>query len=64
VPEVVTEETLMATIARVADGVGRLTSLLHGGRSPDKMVGPACRWCPVIDTCHEGTRHLEELDDR
>lgn len=64
VPEVVTEETLTATTARVADGVGRLTSLLHGGRSPGRMVGPACRWCPVIDTCDEGSTHLEELDDR
>ena len=63
-PEVVTEDTLMATVARIADGVGRLTSLLHGDRSPGKLVGPACRWCPVIDTCHEGTMHLGELDGR
>ena len=64
VPEAVTEETLLATFARVADGVGRLTSLLHGGRSPGKQTGPACRWCTVLDSCQEGSAHIEDINDR
>ncbi len=64
VPEAVTEETLLATVARVSDGVDRLASLLHGDCIPAKLVGPACRWCPVIDSCHEGITHLEDQENR
>ena len=63
VPEDVTEEMLLATVARVADGVGRLVELLHGGRTPGKLPGPACRWCPVNDTCNEGQAHMAAVDD-
>ncbi len=63
VPEDVTEEMLLATVARVADGVGKLVSLLHGGRTAGRLPGPTCRWCPALDDCEVGADHLEALDD-
>lgn len=63
VPEAVTEDTLMASVARLTDGVGRLVELLHGGRTPNRIPGPPCRWCPVYDTCDEGRAHRAEFDD-
>jgi RecB family exonuclease len=63
VPEEVTEDTLMASVARLSDGVGRLVELLHGGRTPTRIPGPPCRWCPVYDTCEEGQAHRSAFDD-
>ena len=63
VPEAVTEDTLMASVARLTDGVGRLVELLHGGRTPNRIPGPPCHWCPVYDTCDEGRAHRAEFDD-
>jgi len=63
VPEEVVEDTLTATIARVADGVGRLMALLHRAEEPNKLPGPACRWCPLLETCDQGLAHLADLDD-
>ena len=63
VPEEVTEDTLMASVARLSDGVGRLVELLHGGRTPTRIPGPPCRWCPAYDTCEEGQAHRSAFDD-
>ncbi len=63
VPEEVTFETLLATIARVSDGVGRLVELHHGGRTPNRIPGPPCRWCPAYDECEVGQAHRAEFDD-
>ena len=63
VSEEVSEDTLTATIARVSDGVGRLMALLHRGEEPNKLPGPACRWCPLLETCDEGQAHLANLDE-
>ena len=63
VPEEVTEDTLRATVLRVADGVGRLVGLLHGGRTPVRVPGPPCRWCPAQADCVEGQAWLEERDE-
>jgi hypothetical protein len=63
VPEVVTTETLRTTVARVADGVGRLVELRHLGRTPNRIPGPPCRWCPAYDDCDVGQAHRAEFDD-
>ena len=63
VSEAVTIETLRTTIARVADGVGRLVELRHGGRTPNRIPGPPCRWCPAYDDCDVGQAHRAEFDD-
>jgi len=63
VSEAVTVETLEATVARVSDGVGRLVQLRHGGRVPNRIPGPPCRWCPALDDCDVGQAHLAEFDD-
>lgn len=63
VSEAVTIETLRTTIVRVADGVGRLVELRHGGRTPNRIPGPPCRWCPAYDDCDVGQAHRAEFDD-
>ena len=63
VSEAVTIETLRTTIARVADGVGRLVELRHGGRTPNRIPGPPCRWCPAYEDCDVGQAHRAEFDD-
>jgi len=62
VPEAVTEDTLRATVLRVADGVGRLVELLYGHRIPIRLPGPPCRWCPAQVGCTEGLAWLDERD--
>ena len=63
ISETVSLETLEATVARVADGVGRLIELRHGGRTPNRVPGPPCRWCPAYDDCDVGQAHRAEFDD-
>jgi len=63
VPEVVSEDSLRATVRRVADGVDHLVGLLHGGRTPSRVPGPPCRWCPARGVCAEGQAWLEERDE-
>jgi len=62
VPEAVTEDTLRATLLRVADGAGRLVDIIHGGRPSRRSPGPPCRWCPAQTNCAEGLAWLEEQD--
>jgi hypothetical protein len=63
VPEDVSEDLLFATAARVADGIGRMVDLETEARAPRLAPGPACRWCPVLDDCDDGRRHLHDEAD-
>lgn len=56
--EDVTEGTLVAGLTRTLEGIERHIELTVEGRSPDKKVGPACRWCPLQADCAEGTDFL------
>ncbi len=66
--EPITEALLEAAVARTVDGVTRFAELeevAHGRAEPAdagvaKRTGPACRWCPALPDCAEGTRHLHE----
>ncbi|MBV6509812.1 MAG: hypothetical protein JJLCMIEE_02912 [Acidimicrobiales bacterium] len=48
--EPVTVDHLYAAAARVIDGVRRIVELGHGS-TPVRRAGPACRWCPAIESC-------------
>lgn len=62
-PETVTEDLLFSTVARVVDGVDRILSLAAERREPTVVPSTACRWCPVLDNCDEGQRHLRDDED-
>jgi PD-(D/E)XK nuclease superfamily len=62
-PEDVTENLLFATVARINDGVARILDLAAERRAPSIVPSAACRWCPVLDECDEGQRHLRDDDD-
>lgn len=57
--EAVSEASLRATVARVADGVETYVALTHGTRAPELRVGPACRWCVRLSECDAGRQHLD-----
>lgn len=63
VPEDVTEGVLFAAAARLIDGTTKIVELLASEREPNLMAGPICRWCPVLDDCDTGKRHLDEDDE-
>lgn len=60
--EQVTEGVLHAAVRRVIDGVARIVELRNTAREPQTAPGPSCRWCPVLDECEAGRRHLEDDD--
>jgi len=60
VPEDVTEGVLFAAAARLIDGTTKIVELLASAREPNLVAGPVCRWCPVLDDCDTGRRHLDE----
>ncbi len=61
--EDVTIDLLEATAQRVTDGAVRMLELRADGTDARKRPGPACRWCPVADDCHEGRSYLDERDE-
>lgn len=58
--ERVTEDLLLATVARVVDAAHRMVALRHHHHPPRRRPGPSCRWCPVLDGCDEGRSHLDQ----
>ncbi|MFN8019136.1 MAG: PD-(D/E)XK nuclease family protein [Acidimicrobiales bacterium] len=58
--EEVTEGILEATVARTVDGIVRLAALRAGTTAPVHRPSPACRWCPVLDSCDVGRRWLAD----
>ncbi|MDE0067573.1 MAG: PD-(D/E)XK nuclease family protein [Acidimicrobiaceae bacterium] len=60
VPEDVTGDVLFAAAARLIDGATKIVELLGSEREPNLVAGPICRWCPALDDCDTGRRHLEE----
>lgn len=61
--EDVTEDLLFATAARTVDATERMLMLATGQRDATTAPGPACRWCPLLDECDDGQRHLREDDE-
>jgi hypothetical protein len=61
--EAVTEDLLWSTAKRLVDAVEKLVALTAvEPREPTTTPGLGCRWCPALDRCQEGQRHLSQLD--
>ncbi len=63
VPEDITNGVLFAAAARLIDGTTKIVEVLGSEREPNLVAGPVCRWCPVLDDCEVGKRHLEVDDE-
>ena len=62
--EEVNRYTLSAAVHRLVSGAQLLTELDRDKRTPTRRSGPACRWCPLVDSCAEGTAYVNgESDD-
>ena len=62
--EEVNRNTLSAAVHRLVSGAQLLTELDRDKRTPTRRSGPACRWCPLLDSCAEGTAYVNgESDD-
>lgn len=56
--------TLSAAVRRLVEGAKLIDELDRQGRTPTRSPGPPCRWCPIADSCSEGTSYLNgESDD-
>ena len=60
--EDVTEGAIRSALIRTLEGIERHIELKIDGRDPEKRVGRACRWCPLLDECNEGTAFLRGDD--
>ena len=61
--ETVPSRTLVDdTAGRVALAVDALRSSWESGGSLDRVAGPWCRWCPLLDECSEGAAAVDLLD--
>lgn len=60
--EDVTEGAIRSALIRTLEGIERHIELKIDGREPEKRVGRACRWCPLLDECNEGTAFLRGDD--
>lgn len=61
--EEVSEATLQAAVRRTVAGIGAIAELVTEKRPPTKRPGVQCRWCPLLESCEEGTEHLERTDE-
>lgn len=61
--EAVTEDLLWSASQRLVDGVGKMVELTAGRRSPTRVPSWGCRWCPALDGCDDGQRHLRGDED-
>lgn len=60
--ETVTADLLVATAARVVDGVRTEIALTDGSAEPVRRPSVACRWCALLEECEVGRSFLD--DDR
>ena len=58
--EDVTDGLLRSSLRRTLDAVERMIELRVEGRTPRRVAGPACRWCPLADDCEPGQAYLSE----
>lgn len=49
------------TAVRAAQAVDGLRSSWDSGESLDRVAGPWCRWCPLLDDCSEGRAAVDLL---
>lgn len=56
-----TQESIAATIRSVGDMIDRLREAIQAGSELARVAGPYCQWCPLLDTCEEGSSALAIL---
>jgi hypothetical protein len=56
--EAVTEDLLWSAARRVVDGVVAMVELATSSRQASRVPSWGCRWCPALDGCEPGRRHL------
>jgi hypothetical protein len=61
--EDVTEGVLQAAVRKTVDGVRKMVELQRDGREPVIRSGFFCSWCPLLDSCAEGTKFIARRDD-
>ena len=61
--EDVTEGVLQAAVRKTVDGVRKMVELQRDGREPVLRSGFFCSWCPLLDSCAEGTKFIVRRDD-
>ena len=57
-----TERSMIRIEHDIATMVSALRAALHAESDLERTAGPHCRWCPVLDTCAEGSAAMELLD--
>ena len=60
--EDVGERFLRSALRRTLDGIHAVVELVAEGRPPVRRAGTSCRWCPLLDECDDGRRHLADPD--
>ncbi len=61
-PEDISVDVLESSVARVSDGMTRLSQIRFKRRSPTTQAGPPCRWCPISEECEAGQEYLDFED--
>jgi hypothetical protein len=61
-PETVNEDLLNAAVARVVEGVARMSELDRRPEDAKRRPGPACRWCTLLADCDPGRAHLADVE--
>ena len=56
--EDVSERLLRTAVRRTLDGINKIVELQSEGRPPVRRPGVTCRWCPIAESCDEGTAFL------
>jgi hypothetical protein len=60
--EVPTRAGVEDTVGRVAAMISNLRSSWRTGEGLERVAGPWCRWCPILDECAEGQAATAILD--
>jgi hypothetical protein len=61
--EEVTIGILRSASRRTLDGIATLVDITLKKRAPRTKVSLACRWCPLLETCADGTAFVEDSED-
>jgi len=55
------DATVLRTVEDVGAMIDALRTALSAGSELARTAGPYCRWCPILDTCQEGTAAVDLL---
>jgi len=58
--EEVTEGLLIAAVRRTVDGIRAMAELVTASRPANVRPGTQCFWCPLQESCDEGSRYLRQ----